>query len=349
MCEITKKEQKTVNPLTMKYSVIVPVFNRPKEVEELLESLAQQTYKDFEVVIIEDGSTETCEEVGRRYEKDLTIRYHYKQNSGPGDSRNVGMEKGTGEYLIFFDSDCIIPPHYFENVENYLAHDELDTFGGPDNAKSTFSDVQKAINYAMTSFITTGGVRGKKSKLDQFQPRSFNMGIKKEVYKKVGGFSDIHPGEDPELSYRIMNAGFKVGLIEDAYVYHKRRIDFSKFIKQVYKFGVVRIILMKWFPDKFKLTYTFPSIFLLGSIGLVLLSLVVSVYFLAPLLLLVLILFLDALARTKNLKVTLLAVLASFIQLYSYGWGFLKSAYRVMLLKKPEREAFVNFFFKNRK
>src|SRR6056297_3163640 len=171
------------------------------------------------------------------------------------------MKRAGGDYVIFFDSDCLIPGNYLANVEKSLKKRPLDAFGGPDNAHSSFSDVQKAINYSMTSFITTGGVRGKKSKLDNFQPRSFNMGLNREVIEKVGGFSDIHPGEDPDLSYRIMDAGFKVGLIEDAYVYHKRRIDFSKFSKQVYKFGVVRVILMNWYPERTSLVYFFPAAF----------------------------------------------------------------------------------------
>uniref|UniRef100_UPI00356B5772 glycosyltransferase n=1 Tax=Ancylomarina sp. TaxID=1970196 RepID=UPI00356B5772 len=255
-----------------KYSVIIPIYNRPDEAKELLASLAKQTYKNFDILMIEDGSTEDCSDIVKHYSNELDIKYHFKANSGPGDSRNVGMRMATGDFLIFFDSDCIIPPQYFEEVEKHLAQTPLDAFGGPDSAHESFSKVQKAINYAMTSIITTGGIRGKKNKLDQYQPRSFNMGISQAVYKKVGGYTDVTPGEDPDLSYRIMNAGFRVGLIEDAYVFHKRRIDFSKFIKQVYKFGVMRPVLIKWYPDKFKLTYTIPALFLLGSLLLVILA-----------------------------------------------------------------------------
>jgi len=226
-----------------------------------------------------------------------------------------------------------------------LAETPLDAFGGPDNAHPDFSKFQKAVNYAMTSIITTGGVRGKKSKLDQFQPRSFNMGISQEVYKKVGGYTDVTPGEDPDLSYRIMNAGFRVGLIEKAYVFHKRRVDFSKFIKQVYKFGVMRPVLIKWYPDKFKLTYTIPSLFLLFSLFLLLLTFVISPIFLSPLAFLAVILFIESIIKTKSLSISLLAVLASFIQLYSYGYGFLKSAILILGLKKEERIVFDNFFF----
>ena len=328
-----------------KYSVIIPIYNRPDEAEELLASLAKQTYKNFDILMIEDGSTQDCSEIVKSYSNNLDIKYHFKANSGPGDSRNVGMSMATGDYLIFFDSDCIIPPQYFEEVEKHLAHTPLDAFGGPDSAHPDFCKFQKAVNYAMTSIITTGGVRGKKSKLDQFQPRSFNMGISQAVYKKVGGYTDVTPGEDPDLSYRIMNAGFRVGLIEKAYVFHKRRVDFSKFIKQVYKFGVMRPVLIKWYPDKFKLTYTIPSLFLLFSLLLLLLTFVISPIFLSPLAFLAIILFIESMIKTKSLSISLLAVLASFIQLYSYGYGFLKSAILILGLKKEERIVFDNFFF----
>ena len=328
-----------------KYSVIIPIYNRPDEAEELLDSLAKQTYKNFDILMIEDGSTKDCSAIVKSYSNELDIKYHFKANSGPGDSRNVGMSMATGDYLIFFDSDCIIPPQYFEEVEKQLAIIPFDAFGGPDNAHESFSKVQKAINYAMTSIITTGGVRGKKNKLDQYQARSFNMGISKEVYKKVGGYTDVTPGEDPDLSYRIMNAGFKVGLIEKAYVFHKRRVDFSKFIKQVYKFGVMRSVLIKWYPDKFKLTYTFPSLFLLGSLLLIVLTIAISPVFIIPLAFIVFILFIESIIKTKSLSISLLAVLASFIQLYSYGYGFLKSAILILVLKKEERIVFDSFFF----
>ncbi len=328
-----------------KYSVIIPVYNRPKEVIELLESLLQQTYTNFELIIIEDGSTESCEDIAQHYASVLDIKYFYKENSGPGDSRNVGMSKATGDYLVFFDSDCIIPSDYFQHVEDHLDEYPLDAYGGPDAASASFSNIQKAINHAMTSVITTGGVRGKKNSLDKFYPRSFNMGFSRAVYEKTGGFGDIHPGEDPDLSYRIMANGFRVGLIEKAFVYHKRRIDFQKFAKQVYKFGIVRPILIKWYPDNFKLTYTFPTLFLLGSLFLVAMAMLVSVWCLLPLGMIALIVFLEALLKTKSLWIAVLAVLASFVQLYCYGFGFLKSAFYVLVLGREERSVFESYFF----
>ncbi len=328
-----------------KYSVIVPVYNRPNEVEELLDSLNRQEFRDFEILIIEDGSSSTCEDVVKKYSDALDIKYFYKENSGPGASRNYGMDRAGGEYLIFFDSDCLIPPGYFTSVEEFLSVNPLDTFGGPDSAHESFSDTQKAINYAMTSFITTGGIRGKKKQLDKFQPRSFNMGIRKAVYEQVGGFSTIHPGEDPDLSYRIMKAGFKVGLIPDAPVFHKRRIDFKKFIKQVYKFGLTRTILIKWYPDSFKLVYFLPGLFLVGTLMLLILSFTVSLYFLTPIGLLIMLIFTDALIKTKRIKIAFLSILASFIQLTAYGFGFLKGWWNLLVLRRDERKVFPGMFF----
>mgnify|MGYP006283992131 FL=1 len=333
----------------MKYSIVIPVFNRPNEVRELLESLTEQEYKNFEILIIEDGSTQSSEDVVKNYQDKLDIKYYFKENTGPGKSRNYGMKKASGDYVIFFDSDCLIPGNYLANVEKSLKKRPLDAFGGPDNAHSSFSDVQKAINYSMTSFITTGGVRGKKSKLDNFQPRSFNMGLSREVIEKVGGFSDIHPGEDPDLSYRIMDAGFKVGLIEDAYVYHKRRIDFSKFSKQVYKFGVVRVILMNWYPERTSLVYFFPAAFAFGILGLVILSLLLNPWFVIPIILFILILFTEALFLTKKIKIALMAIATSFIQIFCYAYGFMLSFFKIKILKRHERTAFKSFFFDERK
>lgn len=329
----------------VKYSIVIPVFNRPDEVEELLNSLAKQRYRNFEIVIIEDGSTEPCKNVVDKYSGDLTIRYFFKENTGPGLSRNFGMEKAEGEYIILFDSDCLIPEDYLEKVEEHLAVKPLDAWGGPDAAHPSFSDTQKAIDYAMTSFFTTGGIRGKASNLDKFQPRSFNMGFKKEIYNKIGGFSNVHPGEDPEFSYKIMDAGFVTGLIPNAKVFHKRRIDFGKFIKQVYKFSVARIFLTKWFPEKFKIVYLFPSLFLLGSLGLIAFAILIKWHFLFPFGLLILLLFTDALVKTKKINITLLAIYASLIQLTVYGFGFLKAFFYIFILRKDERKAFPKMFF----
>ncbi len=329
-----------------KYSIVIPVFNRPQEVEELLASLLQQTYEHFELIIVEDGSTQRCEAVVKRYQDQLDIQYFYKENTGPGDSRNFGMAKASGDFIVLFDSDCLIPPQYFREVEKGLRQRQLDAYGGPDAAHESFSTLQKAINYAMTSFFTTGGIRGKEKNLDHFTPRSFNMGVGRAVFEQVGGFSDVHPGEDPDWSYRIMDAGFKTGLIPDAFVYHKRRIDFQKFRQQVYKFGLVRNVLMAWHPSKFKPVFLLPTLFLLGSLLLLLLAMVSSIWYLFPLGLLAGLLFADALIQTASPEIALRAVPASFIQLYGYGWGFLQGYVKIHLMGIPPREAFPKLFFK---
>ena len=249
----------------MFFSLIIPVYNRPDEVDELLMSLSQMEYHDvYEIVIIEDGSTIKCQEVLEKYADKLNISYYFKPNSGPGDSRNFGMEKARGNYFIIFDSDCIIPANYLIEVENALKEAYVDCFGGPDKALDSFSDIQKAINFAMTSFLTTGGIRGGSEKIGKFQPRSFNMGLSRRAFEVSKGFGNIHPGEDPDLSIRLWELGFETRLIPQAYVYHKRRIDWEKFAIQVKKFGKARPILNSWYPKYSKPTFFFPTLFILG-------------------------------------------------------------------------------------
>lgn len=308
----------------------------------MLMSLEAQTKQEFEVIIIEDGSTLKSDHLVDQF--DFNITYHFKENTGPGDSRNVGMSLSKGDYLLFFDSDCVLPTDYIEKLSGQMESLRPDAFGGPDAAHDSFSDVQKAINYSMTSFFTTGGIRGGKKQLDKYQPRSFNMGISREVYESVGGFSDVHPGEDPDLSFRIMNAGFKIVLIREAFVYHKRRIDFYKFIQQVYKFGVVRVMLNKWYPNTGKLVYVLPSAFLIGVAGLITFSFLVSAAFLIPIVAYACLIFIDAM-RKNTIYVALKAIPASFFQLMGYGFGYLKSLVLINLLSKNERQAFPSFFF----
>ena len=238
------------------FSVIIPVYNRPDEVRELLESLSKQTLKDFEVLLIEDGSVNRCDTVAQEFDKDLNICYFYKENSGRSLTRNYGMERASGEYLIFFDSDCIIPERYFEIVKARLEEDYVDCFGGPDAAHTSFSNLQKAISYSMTSFFTTGGIRGGKKGMEKFTPRTFNMGFSKEVYKRVGGFKDMF-GEDIDLSLRIQKAGFHTVLIRDAFVYHKRRVSFRSFYRQVSVFGRARVDLYLLHPESLKIRSSF--------------------------------------------------------------------------------------------
>lgn len=331
----------------MLFSLIIPVYNRPDEVDELLESLSKLDYNEkFEIVIVEDGSSVKCEEVIHKYNNKLTVSYYYKENSGPGDSRNYGMKMANGDYFIIFDSDCIIPKEYLTEVSNALKKSYVDCFGGPDKALSSFSDIQKAINFAMTSFITTGGIRGGSEKIDKFQPRSFNMGLSRKAFETSNGFGNIHPGEDPDLSFRLWNLGFETKLFPKAYVYHKRRIDWDKFSIQVNKFGKARPILNSWYPQYTKLTFFFPSVFIIGLLaGLVLLifnyDLLLQLYFIYFLLV-----FLISTYQNKSLKIGYLSAVAVWKQFYGYGTGFLESFFKIILLKQNPQKAFPELFFK---
>ncbi len=331
----------------MFFSLIIPVFNRPQEIEELLNSLLLQNFSQhFEVVIVEDGSTILCEEVIESFKNKLDISYYFKSNSGPGDSRNFGMQKAKGAYFIIFDSDCIIPPYYLTAVENELNANYVDCFGGPDKALDSFSNVQKAINFAMTSFITTGGIRGGSEKISKFQPRSFNMGISKKAFEISGGFGKIHPGEDPDLSIRLWELGFETKLFSEAFVYHKRRIDWSKFYKQVNKFGKARPILNHWYPKYSKITFYFPTLFLLGFVLAVIFAFLHNYVLLIIFIVYFELLFIIALLQTKSFKISILSVLATLIQFYGYGLGFLKSFFLVQIFKVKPQKAFPELFFK---
>ena len=331
----------------MFFSLIIPVYNRPEEINELLNSLLLLDYKNnFEVVIVEDGSSIPCENEIELFKSQLDISYYFKPNSGPGDSRNFGMQKANGDYFIIFDSDCIIPPNYLSEVEKALNLEYVDCFGGPDKALDSFSDVQKAINFAMTSFLTTGGIRGGSEQITKFQPRSFNMGISKKAFEASGGFGKIHPGEDPDLSIRLWELGFETRLFPNAFVYHKRRIDWSKFYKQVNKFGKARPILNSWYPKYRKLTFFFPTLFLLGIV----LS-IVAAFFRNYILIVIFTTYLElllivAILQTKSVKIGIFAVIASLIQFYGYGIGFLKSFLMVQVFKRKPQKAFPELFFK---
>lgn len=327
------------------FSLIVPVFNRPDEVHELLESLTKQHCKDFEVIIVEDGSQVPCQEIVQAYCNQLDIHYYNKPNSGPGQSRNYGAERATGEYLIVLDSDCIIPEGYLDAVRAELDTAPADAFGGPDRAHDSFTDIQKAINYAMTSFFTTGGIRGGKKKLDKFYPRSFNMGIRADVYRALGGFSKMRFGEDIDFSIRIFKGGYKCRLFPEAWVWHKRRTDLRKFFKQVHNSGIARINLYKKYPESLKLVHLLPAVFTIGVVALLLgtpfipaLSSLIGLF--------VLIIFIDATLQNRSVKIGALAVVASFVQLTGYGTGFLRAWWQRCVLRKDEFEAFKNSFYK---
>ena len=359
----------------MKYSIIVPVYNRPDEVDELLQSLCSQTLKDFEVLIVEDGSKKPCKDVCDKYAGILDLHYYYKDNSGPGQSRNYGAERASGEWLIVLDSDVVLPSGYLTAVSEQVTSEKsqvtsekspdtcpFSAWGGPDAAHPSFTPVQKAISYSMTSFFTTGGIRGGKGKkLDKFFPRSFNMGIRRKVYRELGGFSKMRFGEDIDFSYRIIEAGYKTALLPDAWVWHKRRTDFKKFFRQVYNSGIARINLMKRHPGTLKLVHLLPTVFTVGVIALVLISAVGRVLMhyvdsdrfrwlcLAPWLPILLysgVILIDSTIRNKSLKVGLLSVPAAFTQLMGYGLGFIEAWWKRCVLKQDEFQAFEKTFYK---
>lgn len=306
------------------FSVIVPVYNRIDEVRDLLKSLSEQTLKDFEVVIVEDGSTLPCKEVVDQYASQIDIQYFHKSNEGRSIARNYGLEHAHGEYFVFFDSDCVIPEKYFEILSAKLKEHYTDCFGGPDAAHDSFTDVQKAINYSMTSFLTTGGIRGGKVKLDKFVPRSFNMGYSRKVWETIGGFREMF-SEDIDMSTRVRQAGFSIQLIREAYVYHKRRTSLKSFSRQIYVFGMSRITLKLLYPDSLKLVHCLPALFVIGSVAMILLAIFWRWWAILPLAAYILALLITAIISTRSLKIGFMAVLTSIIQLGGYGSGFIKA------------------------
>ncbi|MEG0252958.1 MAG: glycosyltransferase, partial [Muribaculaceae bacterium] len=306
------------------FSIIVPVYNRIDEVKDLLESLANQSCNDFEVVIVEDGSSLPCKDVADAYSGSIAIQYFHKSNKGRSIARNYGMEHASGKYFIFFDSDCIIPPQYFEVLKTHLETNYTDCFGGPDAAHDSFSKVQKAINYSMTSFLTTGGIRGGKVQLEKFVPRTFNMGYSRKVWEKIGGFREMF-SEDIDMSTRTRQAGFSINLIREAFVYHKRRVSLPLFCKQIYVFGMSRITLFLLYPDSLKIVHWLPAVFVTGTLTMIILALLWHWWAIVPLIAYIFALFITAIISTKNIKIALLAVITSIIQLGGYGIGFLKA------------------------
>lgn len=313
-----------------RFSVIVPVYNRIDEVEDLMCSLESQTCKDFEVVIVEDGSSLPCGDVVKRH-AGVRSKYYYKDNEGRSIARNYGMERAEGDYFIFFDSDCVIPERYFEILSEELDRNPVDCFGGPDAAHDSFTSTQKAINYAMTSFLTTGGIRGGKVSLEKFTPRTFNMGFSREVYDKVGGFREMF-SEDIDMSTRIRQAGFSISLIRAVSVYHKRRVDFRKFFRQVHVFGMSRITLRLLYPGTMKAVHTLPALAVIAGAVLLSLGIFVSPWWLLPLGVYLAAIFLSAVAATRSLVIALKAVPASVIQITGYGSGFIRAYVTKILL-----------------
>lgn len=326
-----------------RFSVIVPVYNRIDEVRDLLKSLSEQDNNDFEVIIVEDGSSMPCNDIVDEYKDRVGAKYYFKENEGRSIARNYGLERAAGDYFIFFDSDCVIPSDYFSKLSTALDLRPLDCFGGPDTAHESFSDTQKAINYSMTSFLTTGGIRGGKIQLEKFTPRTFNMGFSRKVYEKIGGFREMF-SEDIDMSTRIKQAGFTIGLIRETPVFHKRRVDFKKFLHQVYVFGMSRITLYLLYPGTLKLVHWLPALAVIGAVCLILASIFLSPWFLSPLVLYLCAVWLTALISTKSLKIANLSIPASIIQLGGYGCGFIKAYVGKVLLGRGrdiEQEIFL--------
>ncbi|MDD3720933.1 MAG: glycosyltransferase [Lutibacter sp.] len=314
--------------MKLTYSIIIPVFNRPQEIDELLRSLTKQTFtKDFEVLVIEDGSTLKSDKIVSKYTDLLNVKYHFKESTGAGASRNFGMQLATGNYFIIFDSDCIIPSHYIEEVDNALKQDFTDAYGGADAAHESFTTIQKAINYSMTSFLTTGGLRGSKKVIGKFQPRSFNFGISKKAFEATAGFGKMRIGEDIDLTFRLWENNFHTQFIENAFVYHKRRTSLKQFFRQTFLFGNARPFLNRKYPDTAKITYWFPMLFTLLFLasfvfllfGFKLFALFFVIYFVA--------IFIDSYLKNKKISVAALSIVTTLIQFTGYGSGFLKGVF----------------------
>ena len=337
----------------VKYSFVVPVFNRPDEVDELLASLSRQTLTCFEVVVVEDGSEVPCEQVCQKYTDRLRLHYYMKPNSGPGQSRNYGVERAQGEYVIILDSDVVLPEGYLAAVDEELRRLPADAFGGPDAAHPSFTPVHKAISYSMTSFLTTGGIRGGKKKLDKFYPRAFNMGIRRDVYQQLEGFSAMRFGEDIDFSIRIFKGGYRCRLFPEAWVWHKRRTDFRKFFRQVYNSGIARINLYKKYPESLKLVHMLPMVFTVGVLSMLALCLVLLVLCptlawlpLVPLALYSLLICIDSARLNRSLKIGVQSIAAAYVQLMGYGFGFIEAWWKRCVRGKSEFAAFEKTFYK---
>ena len=328
-------------------SLIIAIYNRKDELFELLSSLALQNDKEFEIIVVDDGSLMALLPTIALFEEQLNIQYFRKTNSGPGLSRNFGAKKAKNEWLVFVDSDVIVEKDYIANIKNDLSATKCDAFGGADKASKGFNLMQKAISYAMTSLLTTGGIRGNKKSMSKFQPRSFNMGVKKSAFDAVGGFSEMRIGEDPDLSMSLWEAGFSTAFFDDIGVYHKRRTDLGKFSKQVYQFGIARPILNQRHPEYVKISFAFPTVFLLGYVmGIVEYFWLGRPFLLSLYGLYTFLIFIHALYKTKNVSIASMAIIASFIQLFSYGYGFLKSWFMLNILRQKPEEAFPSHFHK---
>ncbi|HKL71317.1 MAG TPA: glycosyltransferase [Marinilabiliaceae bacterium] len=328
-----------------KFSFIIPVYNRGSELRELLTTISSQTERDFQVVVVDDGSEEPCKDIVSLFEDQFDISYQFQNNQGPGPARNNGSLLAKAKWLLFLDSDCLLPNDYLAIVRKEVICDEFDCFGGPDKAHPDFNTIQKAIGYAMSSLLTTGGIRGGREKLDKFYPRSYNLGVRKSVFQALEGFSEMRFGEDLDFSMRLLQKGYSTRLIKEAYVFHKRRNNFASFFKQVYNSGIARINLEMRHKNTLKLVHTIPSLFVLGHLFILLISFR-NPWYLLSLAVVPLIILFDALNITKELKTAFWAVPASFVQIFGYGLGFISAFWRRIILRRKEFIAFQSNFYK---
>ena len=315
----------------VKYSIIIPVYNRPEEVKELILSISKQSFKNLEVIIVDDGSQISSIEIFQNFKKKLNISYFFTKNQGPALARNFGVKNANGEWIIFFDSDCTIPNNYFKILEKFLNNNFIDFFGGPDTLDDSFNSIQKSINFSMTSFLTTGGIRGRKKSIDKFLPRTFNMGVKKKLFNEVKGFSNIRYGEDLDLSYRLLKKGKSSALIDKAFVNHKRRSNLSSFLKQIYNSGRARNFLNNKHKGTFRFYHLLPSLFIVFFILSFLFYLIdfrITLIILTVYILYFIIIFLSSSFINKNIYVGFLSIITTFTQFLGYGFGFLVAIFK---------------------
>lgn len=329
----------------MKFSIIIPVFNRPGELQELLDSIVtQKDVEGLEVVVVEDGSTNLSDVIVKSYLTKLNVNYFFKENSGPGDSRNFGMCKASGDYFIILDSDCVLPENYLIEVKSALRTKFTDAFGGADTADTSFSVKQKAINYSMTSFFTTGGIRGSEKSRNKFQLRSFNMGISRKAFEQTGGFSRQQYGEDIDLTFKLWDKAFETQFIPNAFVYHKRRGTWKQFFLQTFNFGAARPILNRVHQNSAKITFWFPSLFIIGMLISLIGVLFHFKFFITFYLVYFCLIVLDSFLKNKNLVVALYSLFATIVQFFGYGMGFLRSTFRLNVLGQSKEDSFPQMF-----
>jgi len=340
-----------------KFSIIIPSFNRVDEITALLVSMEELRFprSQFELIIADDGSTDETLHFIKSYSSasGLNLILVSQSNQGPGAARNLGVAAASGDFFIFIDSDVTVPGHWLEEISKQLQLEGGQAFGGPDTYRDDFPALLKAINHSMNSFLTTGGLRGKKGKsLARYYPRSFNMGLSRALWEKTGGFSKLRHGQDIEFSHRLHQAGAKILFIPKAFVFHKRRTSLKKFFKQVFNWGVARINLYKMNPSMLEPLHALPAV---ASAGYLLLSLMaffhpvlkqIWLVFSAFGLLLLLFSSAQALRQYRSIAVALYVPLVIPIQIFGYGIGFIYNFIRRVIFRKNLTTGFLKNYYR---